>query len=71
MDGGAGTDQINTGNGRDRVRGGSGNDSINAATAGPPARIDCGPGFDTVRINYNERRRLRNCERVFIISLRR
>ena len=70
--GGKGNDEINTGNGtRDRVKGGDGNDSINAATAGPPARIDCGRGFDTVRINFNERSRIRNCERVFVISLTR
>ncbi|HWH46052.1 MAG TPA: hypothetical protein VNT32_15125, partial [Thermoleophilaceae bacterium] len=69
--GGAGNDWIHTGNGRDRVNAGSGNDAINAATAGPPAAINCGPGFDKVRINYNERRRHRNCERVFVMSLQR
>jgi len=61
--GGSGNDGIHTGNGRDRVRAGSGNDIINAATVGPPAFVDCGPGRkDRVRINRNERRRVRNCE---------
>ncbi|HWH44111.1 MAG TPA: calcium-binding protein, partial [Thermoleophilaceae bacterium] len=69
--GGSGNDSIHTGNGRDRVFAGNGNDVINAATAGPPARINCGRGFDVVRINHNERRHIRGCERVFIISLRR
>ncbi|MBA2504423.1 MAG: hypothetical protein H0V29_00595 [Thermoleophilaceae bacterium] len=55
---------INTGNGRDIVSGGRGNDSINAATAGPPSRINCGPGVDTVRVNFNERKRTKNCERI-------
>lgn len=64
--GGPGKDFINTGNGRDVVRAGPGNDVINAATAGPPARIDCGPGVDTLRINTNELKRHRNCERVLV-----
>jgi hypothetical protein len=61
--GGSGNDGIHTGYGRDRVNAGSGNDIINAATVGPPAFVDCGPGRqDRVRINRNERRRTRNCE---------
>ena len=61
--GGSGNDGIHTGNGRDRVSAGSGNDIINAATVGPPAFVDCGPGRkDRVRINRNEVRRHRNCE---------
>jgi hypothetical protein len=60
--GGAGNDGIHTGNGRDRVFAGPGNDIINAATRGPAAFVDCGPGRDRVRINNNERRRIRNCE---------
>ena len=61
---GAGNDGIHTGNGRDRVVAGAGDDIINAATAGPAAFVDCGPGRDRVRINNNERRRVRNCELV-------
>jgi hypothetical protein len=69
--GGAGSDQIHTGNGRDRVYAGAGNDAINAATAGPASYVNCGPGVDSVRINSNERRRLRGCERVLMVrSLR-
>jgi hypothetical protein len=65
--GGAGRDYIDTGGGRDRVYGGAGNDSINASIAGAPARlIDCGPGVDTVRINSDERKRVRHCEHVFV-----
>ncbi len=64
--GGAGNDGIHTGNGIDRVSAGPGNDIINAATRGPAATVDCGPGLDRVRINNNERRRIRNCELVDI-----
>jgi hypothetical protein len=70
LEGGSGNDLIHTGNGRrDRVLGGAGNDTINAATAGGPARVDCGAGRDVVRINSNERRSIRNCERVFVVAL--
>jgi hypothetical protein len=31
--------------------------------------VDCGSGFDIVRVNTNERHRIRNCERIFVISL--
>jgi Ca2+-binding RTX toxin-like protein len=66
---GPGRDYIDTGGGRDRVYGGAGNDSINASVAGAPARlIDCGAGVDTVRINSDERKRLRHCEHVFVTS---
>jgi hypothetical protein len=49
------------------VDGGSGNDRINAATAGPAAKIKGGKGRDTVRINRNERRRTHGAERVYVI----
>ena len=49
------------------VNAGAGNDKINAATAGPPARIRAGKGWDTVRINRNERRRVRSAERIYVI----
>lgn len=65
--GGSGNDGIHTGNGRDRVSSGPGNDVINAATRGPAAQVDCGPGRkDRVRINRNEVRSIRNCEFVDI-----
>jgi Ca2+-binding RTX toxin-like protein len=60
--GGPGNDSINAAFGRDRVSAGSGNDLVNIATAGPPARVYCGRGFDKVRFNHNERRRTRACE---------
>jgi hypothetical protein len=71
LNGGPGNDFITTGTGRDRVVAGPGNDVINAASAGPPAQIDCGPGRDTVRINQNEIGHIRNCERVFVVRLQR
>lgn len=61
--GGAGNDWINTDNGRDRVSAGAGNDAVNAATAGPAARINCGKGRDTLRMNHNEMKRTKGCER--------
>ncbi|HEV2058528.1 MAG TPA: calcium-binding protein [Solirubrobacteraceae bacterium] len=64
---GSGNDTINGGYGADRVLGGSGNDAINVATAGPPARINCGTGFDKLRINRNEVPRNRNCERIYVL----
>ncbi|MGI9100619.1 MAG: hypothetical protein ACR2H2_19375 [Solirubrobacteraceae bacterium] len=65
---GAGNDTVNAAFGRDRVLGGPGRDFINIATAGPPASADCGPGNDVARINRNERKRVRNCERVAIFG---
>ncbi len=64
LSGGAGNDTINTSYGADRVSGGTGKDAINAATAGPAAIIDGGSGRDTVRINTNERRRVKHAETV-------
>jgi Ca2+-binding RTX toxin-like protein len=64
LSGGAGNDTINTSYGADRVTGGTGKDAINAATAGPAALIDGGSGRDTVRINSNERRRVKHAETV-------
>jgi Ca2+-binding RTX toxin-like protein len=68
LSGGGGRDTINTGFGRDRVTGGAGNDAINAATAGPPATIDGGPGHNTVRINKNERRHTRRATILHVIK---
>ena len=65
---GAGNDTINAAFGRDRALGGSGRDFINIATAGPPASANCGPGPDKVRINKNERKRVRACEVVYIFN---
>jgi len=65
---GSGNDSINAAFGRDRVLAGSGRDVINIATAGPPASANCGSGSDVIRINRNERRRIRGCERVAVFG---
>lgn len=65
---GSGNDSINAAFGRDRVFGGSGRDFINVATAGPPATVRCGSGSDVARINRNERRRTKDCERVAVFG---
>jgi hypothetical protein len=67
LDGGRGNDSINAAFGKDRVIGGPGRDVINVATAGPPARVACGTGTDTVRGNDNERRRTNGCEHRFFL----
>ena len=63
---GDGNDSINAAFGRDNAIGGKGIDFINIATAGPAAKADCGPGRDKVRINNNEKRRIKGCETVYI-----
>jgi Ca2+-binding RTX toxin-like protein len=65
---GSGNDTINAAFGKDRAIGGSGRDFINIATAGPAASVDCGSGNDVARINNNERRRNKNCERVAVFG---
>jgi hypothetical protein len=65
--GGSGRDFITTGSGRNVVSAGRGNDQINAAKAGPPTHGKCGPGRDVVRENRNEMRKLRGCERRFVV----
>jgi hypothetical protein len=65
---GAGNDTVNAAYGRDHVSGGSGRDFINVATAGPAASINCGAGSDVVRVNRNERKRVRGCERVAVFN---
>ena len=66
--GGPDRDYIIAGNGRDVVRSGKGNDDINVAAAGAPAKVDCGGGVDTVRINNNELKHVRNCENVLVTT---
>lgn len=68
MSAGSGNDSINAAFGRDRALGGSGVDFINIATAGPAAQANCGAGRDKVRINRNERRRIRGCETVYVFN---
>jgi hypothetical protein len=65
---GDGNDTINAAFGRDRTFGGAGRDFINIATAGPPASADCGPGPDVARINRNEKKRVKNCERIAVFG---
>ncbi len=69
MSAGSGNDTINAAFGKDRAIGGSGRDFINIATAGPAASVDCGTGKrDVARINNNERKRVKNCERVAVFG---
>jgi hypothetical protein len=66
--GGPDRDYIIGGNGRDVVRSGAGNDDINVAAAGAPAKVNCGKGIDTVRVNNNETKFVKNCERIFVTT---
>jgi hypothetical protein len=68
MSAGSGNDSINAAFGRDRALGGSGRDFINIATAGPPASANCGAGPDKIRINNNERKKVRDCEVVYVFK---
>ena len=61
---GVGDDTGNTAFGADTV---SGRDAINAATAGPAARISGGAGRDIARVNRNERRRIHGVEVVHFV----
>ena len=65
---GSGNDTINAGFGADRVFGGSGIDFINVATAGPAATVDCGSGRDKVRVNRNEKRKIKGCEISYVFN---
>ena len=65
---GSGNDTINAAFGRDRAMGGAGRDFINIATAGPPAKANCGSGFDKVRLNKNETKRVTACEVMYIFK---
>ena len=49
------------------VLGGSGNDAINIAQQGPRARANCGTGRDIIRLNGSERRRITNCEVIYVL----
>jgi len=68
MSAGSGNDSLNGAFGRDTALGGAGRDFINVATAGPAAKVNCGSGNDVARINNNERRRVRGCERVAVFG---
>jgi hypothetical protein len=65
---GRGDDTINAAFGADRISGGPGRDAINISTAGPPARANCGGSRDKIRINRRERRRIRHCEKVYVLE---
>ena len=66
--GGPSRDYIVGGGGRDVIRAGKGADNINVAAAGRPAKVDCGGGFDTIRINHNELHSIKHCERVLVTT---
>lgn len=71
LSGGAGNDSINAAYGADTISGGTGVDFVNVATAGPAARVNCGPGKDVVRVNLNEKRRTVSCERKYVLEDRK
>ena len=59
-----GNDSIRTrGAGPNKVVAGAGDDLVVAYAKGA-GTIDCGPGHDEVRINWNKALRTRNCEKV-------
>src|SRR4029079_10126393 len=66
--GGPDRDYIVAGNGRDVIRSGKGNDDINVATAGARAKVDCGAGIDTLRINNNELGTHKHCENILVTT---
>jgi hypothetical protein len=66
--GGPDRDYIVGGSGKDTIRAGRGNDDVNVATAGSRAKVDCGPGIDTVRINNNELHSIKHCERILVTT---
>ena len=66
--GGAGRDIMSGNYGADSIDAGSGADVINIATQGPPASARCGSGRDIIRLNQKERRRIRNCEKAYVLQ---
>ncbi|WP_354702367.1 calcium-binding protein [Paraconexibacter sp. AEG42_29] len=68
MVGGTGADILNAGFGADRVTAGSGNDIVNVAVQGPTATVDCGSGRDKIRLNQNEKRKIRSCEISYVLA---
>lgn len=57
-----GDDRIYSSHGHNQIRGGRGNDVIWAFYG--RGRIDCGPGFDTLRVRLRNGYRRVNCERI-------
>lgn len=68
MIGGNGRDILNAGYGADKVTAGSGNDIINIAVQGPRASVNCGSGRDKIRLNQNEKRRIKGCEIQYVLA---
>lgn len=62
LDGGPGNDWIYSSHGYNTIRGGSGKDYIWAYYG--RGTIDCGSGYDTLRVRLVNHYRIRNCERV-------
>lgn len=62
LDGGPGDDWLYTSHGRNTVRGGAGKDVVWAYYG--RGTIDCGPGFDTLRIRLDNDYTHKNCERI-------
>ncbi|WP_022928298.1 calcium-binding protein [Patulibacter americanus] len=62
LDGGAGADWLYSSHGHNVLRGGPGNDVVWAYYG--RGTIDCGPGYDTLRVRLVNDYRYRGCERV-------
>ncbi len=62
LSGGAGADWLYSSHGRNAISGGPGKDYVWAYYG--RGTIDCGPGFDTLRIRMNAPYRVTNCERI-------
>lgn len=60
--GGPGNDWLYSSHGRNTIRGGSGKDYVWAYYG--RGTIDCGPGFDTLRVRLVNEYTYRNCERI-------
>jgi len=60
--GDAGNDWIYSSHGRNTIRGGAGKDYVWAFYG--RGSIDCGPGFDTLRIKLSNQYSVHNCERI-------
>jgi len=60
--GDAGNDWIYSSHGRNTIRGGAGKDYVWAFYG--RGSIDCGPGFDTLRIRISNQYSAKNCERI-------
>ena len=71
LHGGSGNDTLNAAFGADRVFAGAGRDRINVATADRRATVRGGRGFDKVRCNRADLRRIKGVERIYVTKRKR